>query len=50
MSDNVSYLASFPETAAISGDFSVSSEHFYVSSTDTRMGLSLQKAPPPFTA
>ena len=34
-SDNVSYRTSFPETAGISGDFSVSSEHFYMSSLDT---------------
>ena len=35
VSDNVTWLGNFPETAGISGDFSVSSEHFYVSSTDT---------------
>src|SRR5687768_7929835 len=35
LSDNVSFVANFPETAAISGDFSTSTEHFYVSSLDT---------------
>jgi hypothetical protein len=34
-SDNVSFLSAFPETTGISGDFSVSSEHFYTSSLDT---------------
>ena len=34
-SDNVSFKAAFPETTGISGDFSVSSEHFYTSSLDT---------------
>jgi hypothetical protein len=35
LSDNVSFLGNFPETTAISGDFSLSTEHFYVSSLDT---------------
>ena len=34
-SDNVSLVGNFPETSAISGDFSMSTEHFYVSSLDT---------------
>ena len=35
LSDNVSFVGNFPETTAISGDFSMSTEHFYVSSLDT---------------
>jgi hypothetical protein len=35
MSDNVEFLANIPDTTAISGDFSLSTEHFYVSSLDT---------------
>ncbi len=35
MSDNVEFLNNFPETQAISGDFSQSTEHFYVSSLDS---------------
>ena len=34
-SDNVRYLANFPESSGISGDFSLATEHFYVSSLDT---------------
>src|SRR5687768_7379861 len=34
-SDNVEFLGNFPETTGISGDFSISTEHFYVSSLDT---------------
>jgi hypothetical protein len=34
-SDNVKFVANFPETQGISGDFSTSTEHFYVSSLDT---------------
>ena len=34
-SDNVEFVTNFPETDAISGDFSMSTEHFYVSSLDT---------------
>jgi hypothetical protein len=34
-SDNVQFLANFPETQGISGDFSLSTEHFYVSSLDS---------------
>jgi len=34
-SNNVRFLANFPETQAISGDFSLSTEHFYVSSLDS---------------
>lgn len=35
VSDNVTWLGGFPDTAGISGDFAKSTEHFYVSSTDT---------------
>lgn len=35
LSPNVELVANFPETQAISGDFSLSTEHFYVSSLDT---------------
>lgn len=35
VSEDVKWLGNFPETAAISGDFSASTEHFYVSSLDT---------------
>ncbi len=34
-SGNVKFLGNFPETQAISGDFSIATEHFYVSSADT---------------
>jgi hypothetical protein len=34
-SNNVHFLANFPDTQAISGDFSLSTEHFYVSSLDS---------------
>ena len=34
-SSNVHFLANFPETEGISGDFSLSTEHFYVSSLDS---------------
>jgi len=48
-SSNVEFLANFPDTQAISGDFSLSTEHFYVSSLDsiTVFDISDPKAPAP---
>ncbi len=46
-SGNVSFLASFPETAAISGSFSLSTEHFYVSSLDTLSVFDISKPAAP---
>ncbi len=34
-SNNVELVSNFPETQAISGDFSISTEHFYLSSLDS---------------
>ena len=46
-SSNVSFLANFPETNGISGDFSLATEHFYVSSLDTLSVFDISKPAAP---